>query len=1021
MNKNKLNKVFLSVILLFIYTTVVFASQTKTSMNYDFIVNDAELDSLSLEIMDKILNKVDSINLTNDEKLVLEELRNESITYIPLNHNGSRQKKHLEEQFNIDVINKVFGLQIVFDNAFYTEEQLKEKLKSEEIYITSEYLFSNANLFKNGEEKFIRTAPYNANNVFVVHKEDYNFEKTNNKKIGITDRLSKYEYNDVDLLKGDVEVYSNTDARMALLNDKIDYYICEEDDLKETVYNSDLVYNKFDGDITNCQITLMTGMSTEKEALLSIINKMYTNQDLIEEYLLFFGFESANSMNEVFQRHLTQSEREYINNTTEIDVGLISTLILFEDNIGTFSGLVVDHLEILSKATGLGISYNSYDGISYKDILARMNKGEVDLLPLVLNKEESKNYFEENFKYLKFSITDSFIAEDIEIIKILDTKQLASYSQLNFSKIGILSKDTIIMYPFFESINFVNYDKLKIYSNSIQLSKAIENGEIDYGLALPGFIQYMNVYQNDRLMRADNFINKDKTSEWSFLVNLNNNNKDNEQLAKIINKALPIKKSLYLEQYFFDSSKVYNDKLQDTVENNNILSNFLFFTLVIVAGLLILLKNANRAATKLDYDISYDSVTNLKNYQSFVNLDMSKNDMFFLILVELINLEKIIEFYGINIGNDIVEEVANRIRKLDMEYEHTAFRAKSNKFIIVINYDKNNKMKEEWLKEELLEILTSEYIVNNINIKINFKIVSLDSAMYTDTLKNNFVSLENAANEMQSIEETEYRLLSNKDIFKKNMEKQIEKSLMEFEGDKIIPFFQPLISSETGKIVGCEVLARMQNKGEILLAGQFIPLAKKRGLLGRIDKLLFEKAIVFRNELLENNIIDEHFYFSINASVQMLREFDVVYLKKVKDKYNLKNFDFLQIELLEEFMESEFMEASVRAMKDNNLKTAVDDFSAGHSSLNRINSKYFDVVKIDRGVMPVDFKREHKLILKFIIDLLKGMGYKIISEGVETKEHVEFLKKMEVDVFQGYYYSKPLPQGSFIEYIKEKS
>ncbi len=1019
---NFINTILLSIIVTVLFANTASAEQAKVMRDYEFIINSEELNKISLQTTNRIIKEGQNIELTNDEILMLEELKGKPITYIPLNHSGSNNYRNTAEYFNIQVINRLFNLDITYDNSYYTDEEVLEKLASDEIYITSEYLFSDSNLFRNDSSKsIIRTSPYVTNNIFIVHQKNYDYNKDLAKKIGISSRLSSYTFSNNTLLDGEVKVYDSLEARSALLEGSIDYYICEREELKNAVYTSDLVYNEFEEEVTNCQLTLMTNMSNEKESLLSIINKLYTNESIIAEYLYFFGLQYANNMNEVFQYHLTREERDYIAQNKNINIGFISTLVLLEDNIGTFSGLIVEELDIINKLTGLNINYNSYNVTSYKDILARMDKSEIDMLPIVLNTKENIEYFEKEFKYLKFDITDSFMEEDIEIIKVFDTKQLASYSELNFSKVGILSAETIIMYPFFESINFVNYDELKIYNNAVELSNAIINGDINYGLALPGFLQYTNVFQNSMLVHADIFLKKGETDEWSFLINLKSDSKDNKNLVSIINKSLPVKKTLYLEQYFLDSNKVYNDEFKKSINNNQILSSFLFFTILILGVVLVNLRITKKSAMKLDYDISYDSVTNFKNYQSYLKLDKSKNDLIILNLIELTQLNKVIEFYGTSIGNQVVEEVAKRIRNLDIEYDYTPYRVKADKFIIVINYKKNDKISADWLKEELLDILTKKYNINNFNIKMNFKVVSLDSAMYNDTLQNNFKALESAANEVQVTDSTVYRFLSEKDIVKSRMEKQIEKSLMEFENEAILPFFQPLISSENEKIIGCEVLARMQNKGEILPAWKFIPLAKKKGLLGKIDKLLFEKSIMIRNELLEQGIIDEKFYFSINASVQMLREFDVVYLRKIKDKYNLKNFDFLQIELLEEFMESEFIESSVGAMKENNLRIAIDDFSAGHSSLTRITSKYFDVVKIDRGVMPIQFKDEHKVILKFIIELLKGMGYKIISEGVETKEHVDFLTDMKVDIFQGYYYSRPVPLDEFISYIKSRN
>ena len=126
----------------------------------------------------------------------------------------------------------------------------------------------------------------------------------------------------------------------------------------------------------------------------------------------------------------------------------------------------------------------------------------------------------------------------------------------------------------------------------------------------------------------------------------------------------------------------------------------------------------------------------------------------------------------------------------------------------------------------------------------------------------------------------------------------------------------------------------------------------------------------------------------------------------------------------------EITETSFEAMKQNRnnilealqakgAMTLLDDFGSGYSSYGVLQDYNFDILKIDMSlVRQIETNPKSRSILKSIIEMAHELGMKLVAEGAETEEQVAFLKENDCDYIQGYYYSKPLPEDEFIEFME---
>lgn len=229
-------------------------------------------------------------------------------------------------------------------------------------------------------------------------------------------------------------------------------------------------------------------------------------------------------------------------------------------------------------------------------------------------------------------------------------------------------------------------------------------------------------------------------------------------------------------------------------------------------------------------------------------------------------------------------------------------------------------------------------------------------------------------------------------------------------------YLQPQMTPE-GQMLGAEALVRWQhpNRG-LIFPGDFINVFERTGLIYRLDKYVWELAVQKLSEWQKHG--KNELYISINISAKDFYYMDVYKtITTLVEKYGIIP-KTLKLEITETAImtgisgELEILEQ----FRNYGFQVEIDDFGSGYSSLNTLKDMDVDVLKIDMGFLrttkPDRIKRSMS-ILNNIIDLSKTLGLSVITEGVETKEQVTALTKMGCRIYQGYYFSKPIPIEDF--------
>ena len=232
------------------------------------------------------------------------------------------------------------------------------------------------------------------------------------------------------------------------------------------------------------------------------------------------------------------------------------------------------------------------------------------------------------------------------------------------------------------------------------------------------------------------------------------------------------------------------------------------------------------------------------------------------------------------------------------------------------------------------------------------------------------------------------------------------------ERDEFIYYLQPKCNLNTGKIVGLESLVRWKHPEKGIVApGNFIPVMESNGLITELDMKVWEQVC----QTLQAWIKSGHkvIPISVNVSSVDIYAIDVVeHFKNLVRKYGLPP-EYVELEITESAYVEEYkvITSVAEALRNAGFTVLMDDFGSGYSSLNMLKDVNVDVLKIDMKFLKMDENTMDKGmgILEAVTRMANIMGLRMIAEGVETEDQINFQLNMGCIYGQGYFFYKPLP------------
>ena len=233
-------------------------------------------------------------------------------------------------------------------------------------------------------------------------------------------------------------------------------------------------------------------------------------------------------------------------------------------------------------------------------------------------------------------------------------------------------------------------------------------------------------------------------------------------------------------------------------------------------------------------------------------------------------------------------------------------------------------------------------------------------------------------------------------------------------------YFQPKVNLRKGKVAGAEALVRWQNPEKGMISPEdFIPLFEKNGNICKLDCYVFEEVCRILDQWRKEG--RELFPISVNLSRQHFKNPDFMeQFVEIAVNYQIPK-GLLELELTESIFFDDKGIALVREnidkMHELGFKCSLDDFGSGFSSLGLLKEFDVDTIKLDRRFFMDMSKPKARDVVECLIDLSRRLKVQTVAEGIETGEQIEFLKRIQCDMVQGYYYSRPLPVEEFEKWV----
>ncbi|MFQ9923504.1 MAG: EAL domain-containing protein [Beduini sp.] len=232
--------------------------------------------------------------------------------------------------------------------------------------------------------------------------------------------------------------------------------------------------------------------------------------------------------------------------------------------------------------------------------------------------------------------------------------------------------------------------------------------------------------------------------------------------------------------------------------------------------------------------------------------------------------------------------------------------------------------------------------------------------------------------------------------------------------DHFIYYIQPKIDLLTNKIIGGEVLLRWKDEsGKVIPTNEYIPYLSTFGEIYLIDLKTYRSVCTYLKEGLDQHQARVPMSFNICANNFSDHAFVNDYLS-ITEEIGVPH-SYIEFEFMEDikFDQGNHVFEIIQEFKEAGFSCSIDDFGRGNSSFAVLINSDLDIIKLDRLFFkePLDEKRKQMII--HLVGMIKEMGMKVLAEGVETQEYVDFLKSIACDYIQGFYYYKPMPLEEF--------
>ncbi|MBN9656323.1 EAL domain-containing protein [Halobacillus sp. GSS1] len=429
-----------------------------------------------------------------------------------------------------------------------------------------------------------------------------------------------------------------------------------------------------------------------------------------------------------------------------------------------------------------------------------------------------------------------------------------------------------------------------------------------------------------------------------------------------------------------------------------------------------------QAEKKLEMLSQYDPLTGLitRTYLSGIlgdeiqSMDEKENNIA-LLLIDIDNFKMINDSWGHAKGDELLRQFSRYLRQTFAQHDAVISRISSDEFVVLLKHVQTLEELKE-VSDHVIHSMRRPFLIgekefyNTVSIGVTFTKARIRGHYSGETLLRHadaamHKAKRNGKNRYAVYEEKMSEQMREELHLKQSLHHALDKSQFELH-------YQPQVCGRTSRVTGYESLIRWNHPDYGLLSPHyFISLAEESGMIIEIGEWVLQEACLqTRRWQVEDRRPD--LKISVNLSAQQFKDLNLP--GKVLHALKVSGLppQSLILEITETMVLQDFDRSidTLNGLREKGIQVHLDDFGVGFSSLSYLNRLPVDAIKIDRSfINQISERGKDVPIVNAIISMAKSLGLQVIAEGVETSEHIAYLKQKGCYEYQGYYFSKPVP------------
>ncbi len=408
------------------------------------------------------------------------------------------------------------------------------------------------------------------------------------------------------------------------------------------------------------------------------------------------------------------------------------------------------------------------------------------------------------------------------------------------------------------------------------------------------------------------------------------------------------------------------------------------------------------------FDLNRDELTGLPNRRGLIQHLGSELDVrgISILLIDLFRFGAINDLYGHAVGDGVLVEAAQRIRR-SVDPDAFVARVTGDEFVVVLTRDRSETELTHLAHRVLGKISENIDAGESVHVTANVGIATTDLAESPQEVLRNAHSALNVARRISGGTVANFDAELQFAAAQEHMlENWLHDAATSHTGLDVV--YQPVISLDRPVVKGFEALMRWSPGGNPVSPAVFIPIAEVSGAIFDLDDFVFEQASQFGRAVEKRFMSD--FRTSVNLSaVELMRGDAAARFEALLERTQIAPHQ-LCVEVTETAIVTNERMATEQlgAIRSLGIQVALDDFGTGYSSLSLLRSVPLDVVKIDRRfIQDLESSRENRSIVQGVVHIAHALGYGVAAEGVETRAQYDLVREFGCDCAQGYFFGRP--------------